>query len=145
MQLNSNVKRSLLLLGFSGFTAGILWSVNSGDAKAVKEHVAVGVPESVLVEEETKDPLWMKYMPKTSVEKRDAIRTSRQNELASMIEELNSVRKASVVLSDDVKQGIGQPHRQMSACVMVEPLVGPLTVATLKAIRTIVSDATSGL
>ncbi len=145
MQLKPDLKRPLLLLGFIGFTAGILWSVNSGDSQYVKEQVDASTPEQTTVELQSSDPLWMKYMPKTSVEKRDAIRSSRQNELASMIEDLRGVNKASVVLSDDAKQGIGKPYRKMSACVMVEPTNSPLTIATLDAIRTVVSDATSGL
>jgi|TARA_B100000959_G_scaffold267192_1_gene310407 hypothetical protein len=132
-------------MGFIGFTAWILWSVNSVNSTNVIEQSVPDSTEQVSTTETSEDPLWMKYMPKTSVEKRDAIRTSRQSELASMIEELRGVKKASVVLSDEAQHGIGQPHRNMSACVMVEPSSNPLTTATLDAIRTIVSDATSGL
>ncbi len=145
MQLTPNLKPPLLLLGFIGFTAGILWSVYSGDTSNERKKVDPPATELEKVAESNNGPFWQKYMPKSSVEKRDALRTTRQNELAQMIEELKGVKKASVVLSDDSKQGIGQPHRQMSACVMVEPISGPITIATLGAIRTIVSDATSGL
>lgn len=147
MQVNPKVKRPLLLLGFIGFTAGILWSVQTEEVIPEAESVPVETQQEATSQTaaSANEPLWLKYMPKTSVEKRDAVRTNRQNELAGMIATMYGIKKATVVLSDDSKQGIGQPHREMSACVMVEPTSGPLTTSTLRAIRMVVSDATSGL
>ncbi len=147
MQVNPKVKKPLLLLCFIGFTAGILLSVQTEEVKPEAESVPVENQQEATsnIATSAKEPLWLKYMPKTSVEKRDAVRTNRQNELAGMIATMHGVKKAIVVLPDDSKQGIGQPHREMSACVMVEPTSGPLTASTLTAIRMVVSDATSGL
>jgi hypothetical protein len=137
----------LLLLGFIGFTAGIIWSVQTEEVKPEAESVPVETQQEATSQTaaSANEPLWLKYMPKTSVEKRDAVQTNRQNELAGMIATMYGIKKATVMLSDDSKQGIGQPHREMSACVMVEPTSGPLTTSTLRAIRMVVSDATSGL
>jgi type III secretory pathway lipoprotein EscJ len=146
LQSSSTIKWATLLICFIAITLSILWAVGTQpdtvrDDNLISDRVTLN-RQAV---EEKEEPLWMKYMPKSSIEKRDATRTGRQNELASMIETINGIKSARVVLSDDSKQGIGQPHRVMSACVMVEPSDGPLTTSTLDAIRTIVSDATSGL
>jgi len=146
-QASSKTKQAMLLLGFIGITAGILWSVNgrapSAEQASVVEHIQ---PQTDFEESENKpQSRWLAFMPKTSVEKRDSVRAARQEELAEMIRNFSGVKKATVLLSDDQKQGIGQPSRQLSACVMVEPTAETIPPETIVAIRTIVADATSGL
>ena len=146
-QTSSKTKQAMLLLGFIGFTAGILWSV-SGRATSVEHPTAEVSIEPETASEESKDTSqsrWLAFMPKTSVEKRDSVRSARQDELAEMIRNFSGVKKATVLLSDDQKQGIGQPNRRMTACVMVEPTAETIPSETIVAIRTIVADATSGL
>jgi hypothetical protein len=137
----------MLLLGFVGFTAGILWSVSGGEPAVEPANLVEYVPPQVTSDEseDASQSRWLAFMPKTSVEKRDSVRTARQKELAEMILNFNGVQNAKVLLSDDQKQGIGQPNRQMTACVMVEPTGETIPSETIVAIRTIVADATSGL
>ena len=146
LKSNSLIKWAMLLVCFVAITLGILWTVGTQpETTGDNFQIVDQTPPSQQTIEDSEEPLWMKYMPKSSIEKRDATRTDRQNELASMIETINGIQSAKVVLSDDSNQGIGQPHRVMSACVMVEPKEGPLSISTLDAIRTLVADATSGL
>ncbi|MBC8310459.1 MAG: hypothetical protein ISR75_01375 [Phycisphaerales bacterium] len=148
--MNSQLKKSLFAFGFIGFTAGILWSVNidyedqvtdANDIESSSTHFAMDEEQ-----EETKDkPFWSQLMPKTSIEKRDELRSSRQREIASMIDSLHGVSNTTVVLSDNEVTGIGTPRRPMTACVSVEPTNGMLPFATIKAIQKLVSGATAGL
>jgi hypothetical protein len=146
-QASSKIKKAMLLLGFIVITAGILWSVQASEqhVKTVLAGNEVKVTEFIEVDTEEQASPWSAFMPKSATQKRDAVRTQRQNELAQMIEYFGGVKKATVVLSDDQKQGIGQPRREMTACVMVEPSGKTLSSVTLLAIRTVVADATSGL
>ncbi|MGY8752600.1 MAG: hypothetical protein ACKVIO_01765, partial [Phycisphaerales bacterium] len=122
-QASSKIKKAMLLLGFIVITAGILWSVQASEqhVKTVLAGNEVKVTEFTEVDTEEQASPWSAFMPKSAAQKRDAVRTQRQNELAQMIEYFGGVKKATVVLSDDQKQGIGQPRREMTACVMVEP------------------------
>ena len=143
----SNSKRVLLSLGFICFTVGILLSVetNKNEQDVLLAHETeveeVQSNDSVIEDGNT----WLQFLPKSSVEKRDVIRSTRQRELSKMINTFSGVKKSTVLLSDEQKQGIGQPHREMTACVMIEPEDGPLSSITLLAIRTIIADATAGL
>jgi hypothetical protein len=148
--MNSRLKKSLFVFGFIGFTAGILWSVNidyedqvtdANDIESSSTHFAMDEEQ-----EETKDkPFWSQLMPKTSIEKRDELRSSRQREIASMIDSIHGVSNTTVVLSDNEVAGIGTPRRPMTACVSVEPTSGMLPLATIKAIQKLVAGATNGL
>ncbi|HIA71446.1 MAG TPA: hypothetical protein EYO01_01885 [Phycisphaerales bacterium] len=146
-KFSSTTKRTLLTLGFIGFTVGILLSVSSNENAARVERsqeLQTEEAQSTPMEKEG-ESVWLQFLPKTSIEKRDAIRATRQNELAEMISTFAGVKHSTVLLSDAQQRGIGQPHIVMSACVMVEPEDGALSSITLLAIRTIVADATSGL
>jgi len=146
-KFSSTTKRTLLTLGFVGFTVGILLSVSSNENAARVERsqeLQTEEAQSTPMEKEG-ESVWLQFLPKTSIEKRDAIRATRQNELAEMISTFAGVKHSTVLLSDAQQRGIGQPHIVMSACVMVEPEDGALSSITLLAIRTIVADATSGL
>ena len=146
-KFSSTTNRTLLTLGFIGFTVGILLSVQSNDNAARVERsqeLQIEEAQSMPIEKEG-ESVWLQFLPKTSIEKRDAVRATRQNELAEMISSFAGVKHSTVLLSDAQQPGIGQPHIVMSACVMVEPENGALSSITLLAIRTIVAGATSGL
>ena len=148
--MKSQLKKSLFAFGFIGFTAGILWSVNIDyedqvtDAKDIDTslpHIAVDDEQ-----EETKEkPFWSQLMPKTSIEKRDEVRSARQREIASMIDSLHGVSNTTVALSDNEVTGIGIPRRPMTACVSVEPTDGMIPLETINAIQKLVAGATAGL
>jgi hypothetical protein len=145
-QASTKTKQAMLLLGFIAFTAGILWSVQASEhgAQMIIAQEDTPVEGAENGSEESTSP-WSAFLPKSAAQKRDGVRTQRQNELAQMISNFSGVKNATVVLSDDQKQGIGQPSRAMTACVMVEPSNETLSSVTLLAIRTVVADATSGL
>tara|TARA_X000000368_G_scaffold410702_1_gene394562 strand:- start:66 stop:1178 length:1113 start_codon:yes stop_codon:yes gene_type:complete len=136
-----HLKRILFTFGVIGFTIGIIWSLQP------KNHTAG--PEVSFEAENTLEnpnkPFWSQFMPKTTLEKSDVSRSSRQLELAQMINGLRGVEQSTVVLSDHKKTGIGVPHRLMTACVSIVPEDDFLPAPTVRAIRKLVSGATNGL
>ena len=149
--MNNRLKKMLFVFGFIGFTAGILWSVNIDYDDQVTDTHANGTATAKLIEsgeqeeETTEKPFWSQLMPRTSLEKRDEARSSRQREIASMINSLRGVTNTTVVLSDNEVTGIGSPRRPMTACVSVEPTDGILPDTTIQAIQKLVASATTGL
>ncbi len=149
--MNNQLKKTIFVFGFIGFTAGILWSVNIDYDDQIADDQTKGtaiaqLTESGEQEKETTDkPFWSQLMPRTSIEKRDEARSSRQREIASMINSLRGVTNTTVVLSDNEVTGIGSPRRPMTACVSVEPTDGILPETTIQAIQKLVASATTGL
>jgi hypothetical protein len=143
--MNAKYKKSLFALGVIGFTVGLLWSVRSDSSELPFEQTP---RQNTISEEESQansKPFWSQLNLKSSIQKRDEARAARQYELAQMINRIQGVSNASVLLSDNEVVGIGMPKQPMTACVLVDPIQGYLPIGTVDAIRKLVSGATAGL
>jgi len=109
MQLAVQMKRLLLGFVFVSATAIILWFVYvEPTAPQVVDAFEIPEVKTFASEMPIEEPFWKQLLPKTSVQKRDEVRTSRQQELATMIGDLYGVHRATVVLSRDKGNSIGQ-------------------------------------
>ncbi|HIB20264.1 MAG TPA: hypothetical protein EYO32_01745, partial [Rhodospirillales bacterium] len=146
MQLAVQMKRLLLGFVFVSATAIILWFVYvEPTAPQVVDAFEIPEVKTFASEMPIEEPFWKQLLPKTSVQKRDEVRTSRQQELATMIGDLYGVHRATVVLSRDKGNSIGQARQQTTACVTVVPTNEFLPHETVNAIRELVAGATLGL
>ncbi len=139
--VKAHLKRILFTFGVIGFTIGIVLSLQPKTHTANPE-VALEARNTL---EKSNGSFWSQFSPKTTLEKSDVSRSSRQLELAQMINGLRGVEQSTVVLSDHKKTGIGVPHRLMTACVSIIPEDDFLPAPTIRAIRKLVSGATNGL
>jgi len=134
------------VLGFVSIIIGILWSVNIGSQSGGDEIIAdLDVHTDKVPKITNEKSLWSQLIPKTSIQKRDEVRALRQQELSTLVMNLQGIASAFVVLSDDVGYSIGQAHRPMTACVTVVPTGGSLLTTTVNAIRHLIAGATTGL
>ncbi|MDP7009567.1 MAG: hypothetical protein QGI78_08365 [Phycisphaerales bacterium] len=122
-------------------TATILWFSKGGQVEETER-----TDSFALVEVEPEESIWGKMVPKSITEQKNDRRLALQSELALLIEGLQGVSTAQVVLSLQESKGLGHRYIPTTACVTITPASHTeLTTAEIKTITRLVSSGVAGL
>ena len=138
------VKKYLFVIALVCISTDMLWAARTQEQANIE--VDTDTKDfAVVADSDGGELFWISILRQSSVESREESRANRQIELANMIQDLQGVSAASVVLGYDDVQSLWQSRKPMTACVTVDPTGYTLPQVTVDAIRRIVANATIGL